>query len=52
MDQPDKKNFKKFKSLPIYFSNNFKQSLNLEQMNMSNNIKILMLKRKLVLKNV
>jgi len=52
MDQPDKKNFKKFKSLPIYFSNNFKQSLNLEQMNMLNNIKILMLKRKLVLKNV
>ena len=52
IDQPDKKNFKKFKSLPIYFSNNFKQSLNLEQMNMLNNIKILMLKRKLVLKNV
>jgi hypothetical protein len=52
MDQPDKKNYKKFKSLPIYFSNNFKQSLNLEQMNMLNNIKILMLKRKLVLKNV
>ena len=52
MDQPDKKNFKKFKSLPIYFSNNFKQSLNLEQMNMLNDIKILMLKRKLVLKNV
>ena len=52
MAQPDKKNFKKFKSLPIYFSNNFKQSLNLEQMNMLNNIKILMLKRKLVLKNV
>ena len=51
MDQPDKKNFKKFKSLPIYL-NNFKQSLNLEQMNMLNNIKILMLKRKLVLKNV
>ena len=51
-DQPDKKNFKKFKLLPIYFSNNFKQSLNLEQMNMFNNIKILMLKRKLVLKNV
>ena len=52
MDQPDKKSFKKFKSLPIYFSNNFKQSLNLEQMNMLNDIKILMLKRKLVLKNV
>lgn len=52
MDQPDKKNYKKFKSLPIYFSNNFKQSLNLEQMNMLNDIKILMLKRKLVLKNV
>ena len=52
MEQPDKKNYKKFKSLPIYFSNNFKQSLNLEQMNMLNNIKILMLKRKLVLKNV
>ena len=52
IDQPDKKSFKKFKSLPIYFSNNFKQSLNLEQMNMLNNIKILMLKRKLVLKNV
>ena len=52
MDQPDKKNYKKFKSLPIYFSTNFKQSLNLEQMNMLNNIKILMLKRKLVLKNV
>ena len=51
-DQPDKKSFKKFKSLPIYFSNNFKQSLNLEQMNMLNDIKILMLKRKLVLKNV
>ena len=52
MEQPDKKSFKKFKSLPIYFSNNFKQSLNLEQMNMLNDIKILMLKRKLVLKNV
>ena len=52
MDQPDKKSFKKFKSLPIYFSNNFKQSLNLEQMDMFNNIRILMLKRKLVLKNV
>lgn len=52
MEQPDKKNYKKFKSLPIYFSTNFKQSLNLEQMNMLNNIKILMLKRKLVLKNV
>ena len=52
MEQPDKKNYKKFKSLPIYFSNNFKQSLNLEQMNLLNNIKILMLKRKLVLKNV
>ena len=52
MDQPDKKNYKKFKSLPIYFSNNFKQSLSLEQMNMLNNIKILMLKRKLILKNV
>ena len=52
MEQPDKKNYKKFKSLPIYFSSNFKQSLNLEQMNMLNNIKILMLKRKLVLKNV
>ena len=51
-DQPDKKNFKKFKSLPIYFSNNFKQSLNLKQMDMLNDIKILMLKRKLVLKNV
>ena len=51
-DQPDKKSFKKFKSLPIYFSNNFKQSLNLEQMNLLNDIKILMLKRKLVLKNV
>ena len=52
MEQPDKKNYKKFKSLPIYFSTNFKQSLNLEQMTMLNNIKILMLKRKLVLKNV
>ena len=52
LEQPDKKSFKKFKSLPIYFSNNFKQSLNLEQMNMLNDIKILMLKRKLVLKNV
>ena len=52
MDQPDRKNYKKFKSLPIYFSTNFKQSLNLEQMNLLNNIKILMLKRKLVLKNV
>ena len=52
MEQPDKKSFKKFKSLPIYFSNNFKQSLNLEQMNLLNDIKILMLKRKLVLKNV
>ena len=52
LEQPDKKNYKKFKSLPIYFSSNFKQSLNLEQMNMLNNIKILMLKRKLVLKNV
>ena len=38
MEQPDKKSFKKFKSLPIYFSNNFKQSLNLEQMNMLNDI--------------
>ena len=28
--------YKKFKSLPIYFSTNFKQSLNLEQMNMLN----------------
>ena len=52
MEQPDKKSFKKFKSLPIYFSNNFKQLLNLEQMNLLNDIKILMLKRKLVLKNV
>ncbi len=52
MDLPDKKNYKKFKSLPIYFSNNFKQSLNLEQMNLLNDIKILMLKRKLILKNV
>ena len=51
-EQPDKKNYKKFKSLPIYFSANFKQSLNLEQMKLLNNIKILMLKRKLVLKNV
>ena len=52
LEQPDKKNYKKFKSLPIYFSTNFKQSLNLEQMKLLNNIKILMLKRKLVLKNV
>ena len=52
MEQPDKKNYKKFKSLPIYFSNTFKQSLNLEQMNLLNDIKILMLKRKLILKNV
>lgn len=51
-EQPYQKDPKKFKSLPIYLSNIFKQSLNLEQLDMLNQIKIFNLSRKSILKNV
>ena len=52
IQQPSMKSFKKFSSLPIYFSNTFKQSLSYEQLSLLNNIKVLTLKRKCVLKKV
>ena len=52
IQQPSMKSYKKFSSLPIYFSNTFKQSLSLEQLSLLNNIKVLTLKRKSVLKKV
>ena len=52
LHQPSIKSFKKFCSLPIYFSNQFKQSLSYEQLTLLNNIKVLTLKRKAVLKKV
>jgi len=51
-EQPDCKDIKKFGSMPIYFSNNFKMSLNLEQMNLLKSIKILCLRRKIILKKL
>ena len=51
-EQPDLKDMKKCKSLPIYFSNIFRQSLNTDQIEKLNRIKILNLKRKMILKNV
>ena len=52
IQQPSMKSYKKFSSLPIYFSNTFKQSLSYEQLSLLNNIKVLTLKRKSVLKKV
>lgn len=51
-EQPSQDNLKKFKSLPIYFSDTFRESLNLDQTKLLNSIKTLSLKRGSVLKNI
>ena len=51
-EQPSMKDMKKYKSLPIYFSNTFKQSLSLEQLEMLNRINTFSLRKKYILKNI